>query len=92
MHAHKGNRFTAQARQAAIEARRRLAADRPAINAPDVFIVRRDTPYHPFGWEIRRFGSIVLKRGVVGFATQWQARQAGQDVLMNMEPVTEGGA
>lgn len=69
-----------QARQAAIEARRRLAAKHPT-GSPQIFVVRL-TGSQPFGWEIRKFGSFVVSRSDTGFATQSLAQKAGEEALV----------
>ena len=68
-----------QAKRAAIEARRRLAEQSPP-GAPQVFVVRL-AGTQPFGWEIRKFGSIILSRSETGFGTQAIARTAGEEAL-----------
>ena len=68
-----------QAKQAAIEARRRLA-EQNTPGAPQIFVVRLKGA-QSFGWEIRKFGSLVLNRSETGFATQLLARTAGEQAL-----------
>ena len=72
--------FSPQNRQAAIEARRHLAAKHPT-GSPQIFVVRIVGPTQPFGWEIRKFGSIVLSRIETGFGTQLLAQTAGDEAL-----------
>ena len=67
-----------QAKRAAIEARRRFAEQNPP-GAPQVFVVRVEDAQ--CGWEIRKFGSLVLNRSETGFATQLLARTAGEKAL-----------
>ena len=74
---------TPEGKHAAIEGRRRREAALPAIDAPSVFVVRL-AGAKAFGWEIRKFGGIVLSRGETGFATQMLAETAGKKVLKGM--------
>ena len=69
-----------QARQAAIDSRRRLAAINPSTGTPQIFVVRLEGA-QPFGWEIRKFGSFVLSRSETGFGTQVLARMDGEGAL-----------
>ena len=69
-----------QARQAAIEARRRLAAAKSPTGSPQMFVVRFAGP-QAFGWEIRRFGGFVLSRSETGFRTLLLAQTAGEQAL-----------
>ena len=71
-----------QARRAAVEVRRRLAAQNPR-GAPQVFVVRLDDPKR-FGWEIRKFGGLVLTRSETGFGTQLLALEAGKRALTEL--------
>lgn len=75
--------FSPQARQAAIEKRRRVREEQPPKGTPSLFVVRLAVD-HQFGWEIRRFGSIVLSRSDDGFATRSEAQVAGQEALATM--------
>ena len=68
-----------QARRAAVEARRRLVAQNP-LGALQIFIVRSADP-NRFGWEIRKFGGLVLNRSEAGFGTQLLALEAGRRAL-----------
>ena len=75
---------TPERKQAAIEARRRLAAQNPT-SAPKLFVVRL-IGAQPFGWEIRKFGNFVLSRSETGFGTHLLARTAGEKALETMSP------
>ena len=79
-----------ESRAAASEARRRRYAERPDVKAPQVFIVRLAVD-HRFGWEIRRFGNIVLSRSVETYGSPTLARTAGERALANMAAETEAG-
>ena len=74
--------FTEAARAAGLAKRRELAKQRPkGIDHREAFVVRLTGPGQPFGWEIRKFGSIVLSRSKTGFGTQLLAQAAGQQAL-----------
>ena len=74
---------TPDGKRASIDGRRRREAALPAKDAPQVFVVRL-VGSKPFGWEIRKFGSIVLSRGATGFGTQLLAQKAGEHALAGM--------
>ena len=71
---------TPQGKQASIDGRRRREAALPATDALGVFVVRLAGP-KPFGWEIRKYGGIVLSRSDTGFGTQVLAHAAGEKAL-----------
>lgn len=73
--------FTEAARVAAIEARRRKREETLPREAPDVFVVRLPGAALQFGWEIRRFGAIVLDRSHAEFSTSKAAYAAGRKAL-----------
>ncbi len=75
------HRFTAAARAAAMEARRRRQENSLPKDTPEVFAVRLPLAGMTFGWEIRRFGSVVLARGAETFETAAEARVAGEAAL-----------
>ena len=70
--------FSPEAKQAAIETRRRNLAKNPPSKL-QVFVVRLADAQ--FGWEIRKFGSLVLDRSETGFGTQLLALEAGKWAL-----------
>ena len=74
---------TPEGKQASLDGRRRRVAGLPEIDAPTVFVVRL-AGAKAFGWEIRKFGGIVLSRGEAGFATQMLAETAGKQALKGM--------
>ena len=74
-------RFSPQARQAAADAKRRFAAAKSPVGSPQMFVVRFTSP-QSFGWEIRSFGSFVLRRSETGFSTQLLAQTAGEKALV----------
>ena len=76
--------FTQAARDAAVAARRARAMVRHDITDPQVFITRLASFPMPFGWEIRRFGGLVLGRSEMGFPTMTSARSAGEGTLAAM--------
>ena len=71
-----------QARQAAAETRRRRFAEQAPRDALGIFVVRIVGPTQPFGWEIRKFGSFIVSRSDKGFATQLEAKTAGEKALI----------
>lgn len=71
---------TPEGREASAEGRRRREEKLPATDAPGVFVVRLAGP-KPFGWEIRKYGSIILSRSDTGFGTQVLAQTAGEKAL-----------
>ena len=73
--------FTDAARVAAGEARRLKREHPVAKGLPEVFAVHLPARGKTFGWEIRRFGSVVLEQGVDQFDTAAEARAAGEAVL-----------
>ena len=70
---------TPEARQAAVEARRRIAAAKGPMGSPQMFLVRL-AGLQPFGWEIRKLGSFV-SRSETGFKTLLLAQTAGEQAL-----------
>ena len=73
---------TPEGKRIAAEGRQRWAAKRPPADAPKLFVVRLGAgPRLQFGWEIRKFGSIVLSRSDVGFGTQLLAQTAGEKAM-----------
>ena len=46
-----------------------------------IFVVRMVGPTQHFGWEIRKFGGIVVSRSKKDFPTQLEARDAGEKAL-----------
>ena len=75
---------TIDGRKASLEARRRWIAERRDAGAPVVFVVRLAGSM-PFGWEIRKFGAIVLRRSETGFKTQLMARSAGEKAMTEVQ-------
>lgn len=69
------------ARLAAIAKRREIAAIPKDKARVEVFVVRRDALGRSFGWEIRRFGSIVVERSAACFASIEHAMEAGEAAL-----------
>ncbi len=74
-------RFTDAARAAALEARRRKRETAIPRETPDVFVVRLPGAALQFGWEIRRFGAVVLDRSRADYATTRDAYAAGREAL-----------
>ena len=66
------------------EARRKSVENRRAEALQKVFAIRLPPPSAGYGWEIRRFGSIVLGRSEAEFHTSAEAVEAGEIVLANM--------
>ena len=73
--------FTEAARAAAIVARRRKQEQALPVGAPEVFVIRRASASRGYGWEIRRFGGVVLDRSSTDYSTMQGARSAGHSVL-----------
>ena len=74
--------FTEAAREAALVRRREIAAlPKDPSGMLALFIVRGAERGNDYGWEIRRFGAIVVARSACGFAGQVAARQAGEEAL-----------
>lgn len=77
--------FTEAAREAALSRRREIAAmPKEPTGALALFVVRGAEHGNDYGWEIRRFGAIVVARGDHGFAGQVAARQAGEKALLSI--------
>ena len=74
-------RFTDAARAAAVEARRRKREAAVPRETPEVYVVRLPGAHLQFGWEIRRFGALVIEKGATRHLTTRDARLAGQVVL-----------
>ncbi len=80
---------TLEGRKASAAGRRRALAEKPPRDAPRLFVVRLGAgPTLCYGWEIRKFGSIVLNRSETSFETQLLAQMAGEKALTTMS-VTE---
>ena len=73
--------FTEAARAAAAEARRRKREQPVAKDCPEVFAVRLAPPSVQFGWEIRRYGAIILDRSSTAYASASAAWSAGAQAL-----------
>lgn len=56
---------------------------------PEVFVIRVPPTNRPFSWEIHRYGSLVLQRGIEEFATTGEARMAGETNLAEL--IRQGG-
>lgn len=64
---------------------RRLKRDQaPPRGTPEVFVVRRPVANLVFGWEIRRFGAVVLNKSSMDFSTLQAAQAAGDVALRSM--------
>ena len=73
--------FTEAARAAAAEARRRKREHPVAKDCPEIFAVRLVAPSIEFGWEIRRYGAIILDKSSMGYPTASAALSAGEPAL-----------
>lgn len=62
------------------EARHARQQERRAASIMGVFVLRAPPPAHGFRWEIRRFGTIVLRAGENAYATPAAAQAAGETV------------
>ena len=65
----------------AAEARQKAFDQRREETIRKVFVVRLPPPSTGFGWEIRRFGSLVLSRSETEFATSAEAKAAGDAAM-----------
>lgn len=80
-----GRHFTRAALDAALARRREIAAQpKPPLGALDLFIVRGAAAGNDFGWEIRRFGAIVVARSPEGYPGMAAARRAGEAALRRL--------
>ena len=80
---------TPEGLEIARKARRRRIEEMPDVRAPQVFIVHLAID-HRFGWEIRRFGNIVLHRSVETYGSPMLAKTAGERALADMPAEVEG--
>lgn len=78
--------FTQAARDASVAAKRAKSTMMQDIAAPRVFITRLTSFPMPFGWEIRRFGGLILGRSEMGYPTVALARSAGEKTLAALVP------
>ena len=78
-----GRHFTEAARAAAIEGRRRKREEALPRETPEVFVVRQTEESLQFGWEIRRFGAVVIDKSLTDYSTVQGARSAGELALSN---------
>ena len=74
-------RFTEAARAAALVARRRKRDLAAPQGTPEVFVVRQPSTNRGYGWEIRRFGGVVLDRSPTDYPTMHGAQSAGNAAL-----------
>ena len=80
--------FTEAAREAALARRREIAAlPKDPSGTLALFVVRGAERGNDYGWEIRRFGAIVVARSACGFPGPAAARQAGEDALQRIDIV-----
>lgn len=77
--------FTDAARAAAVEARRRKRETAIPRQTPEVYVVRVPGACLQFGWEIRRFGAVVLERAETSYPTMQAARTAGETTLARQQ-------
>lgn len=68
-------------RGSASDARRKAFVERRQASIRTVFISRALPPSKGFRWEIRRFGTFVLKGSEVDYDTAAAARTAGEEAL-----------
>ena len=71
--------FTEAARAAALVARRRKAENAAPVDTPAVFVTRLSDGR--FGWQVRRFGALVIQQSDVPYPTPVEARSAGERAL-----------
>lgn len=77
-----GSRFTEAARQAAKDAKAAKRTEPDTFGVPELFVVKAGP--HTFTWELRRFGGVLLKRGIEAFASQALARADGEIALATL--------
>ena len=71
--------FTERARMVAAQRRRERAALKAAVqHEPEVFVVRSDNLY---GWEIRRYGGVIIGASSDRFVSPPKALAAGRSAL-----------
>lgn len=80
LHPHQSTRrhFTEAARAAAQAKRQDLARHPRDKHAPELFVVRPTPTSTAYGWETRRYGSLVLTRSPAHYETVAGARAAGE--------------
>ena len=77
--------LTDAARQAALARRREIAAlPKAPTEALALFVVRGTERSNAFGWEIRRFGAVVVGQSLWGYASSEAARAAGEEALADL--------
>ncbi len=77
--------FTQAARDAALARRREIAArPKDPAGTPALFIVRGAERGNDFGWEIRRFGALVVARSSSGYPDAAAAREAGAGAMLRL--------
>ena len=70
-----------ETRGSASDARRQAFLERRQASARTVFVSRASPPSKGFRWEIRRFGTFVLKGSEGEYETATAARVAGEEAL-----------
>ena len=78
-----GRHFTEAARAAGLAKRREIALSAKGMMDPELFVVRCPFPSLPFGWETRRYGSIILSKSACGYETIAGARAAGELAMLH---------
>ena len=74
--------FTDAAREAALAARRAKRAEPDTFGLPEVFVVKAGD--QSYAWELRRFGGVLLERGIEAFASPALARADGESALATL--------
>lgn len=69
----------AAARAAAAEVREARRADPYAFGRPELFVVAAG--HRAFAWELRRFGGVILERGLERYSDMVAARADGERAL-----------
>ena len=80
--------LTPEGIEAARQGRARREAARPDVRAPQVFVVRLGVGTR-YGWEVRRFGTIILVRSAETFGSPMLAKAAGQIALAGLSAEAE---
>ncbi len=77
-----GRDFTDAAREAALAARRAKRDGPDTFGLPELFVVKAGD--QSYTWELRRFGGVLLERGIEAFDSQILARADGEAALASL--------
>ena len=82
--------FTEAARKAAAAARAAKRETADTFGFPEMFIVKAGE--RTFTWELRRFGGVLLERGIEAFVSEALARVDGEAVMATLCASPESSA